>query len=64
MIIDGGSTDNSINIIRKYEDRLTYWVSEPHKGQSNAINKGFKEALAIFWFWIITGMQLDLTLNN
>ncbi len=44
IIIDGGSTDGSVEIIKKYEPWLTYWVSEPDRGQSHAINKGWKKA--------------------
>src|SRR5437763_13211983 len=39
-VIDGGSTDESVNVLRSYGDRVT-WVSEPDRGQSDAINKGF-----------------------
>jgi len=44
IIIDGGSTDGSVEIIKKYSPWLTYWVSEPDRGQSHAINKGFQHA--------------------
>lgn len=44
IIIDGGSTDNSKEIIERYSNRLFYWISEKDNGQSNAINKGLKIA--------------------
>lgn len=44
IIIDGGSTDGTVDIIKKYADRLAYWVSEPDKGTYDAMNKGIKHA--------------------
>lgn len=52
IIIDGGSSDGSREIIRKYEPWLAYWVSEPDSGQSNAINKGFKRATGDALCWL------------
>lgn len=52
IIIDGNSTDNSIEIIKKYNNHIKYWISEPDKGQSNAINKGLKLATGDIIAWI------------
>jgi glycosyltransferase involved in cell wall biosynthesis len=52
IIIDGGSTDNTLEIIQKYEKWLYYWVSEPDKGQSDAINKGFSIATGEIVAWL------------
>lgn len=52
IIIDGGSTDNSVDIIKKYEDRLAYWVSERDNGMTDALNKGFRKASGEILNWI------------
>ncbi len=52
IVIDGGSTDGSVNIIRKYEPYLAYWVSERDRGQSHAINKGFALATGDIMCWL------------
>jgi len=52
IIIDGGSTDGSKEIIQKYIDRLAYWESVPDKGQTDAINKGFARATGEILAWL------------
>jgi len=52
IIIDGGSTDNSVEIIKKYEKQLFFWVSEKDHGQSDALNKGFKIATGDILGWL------------
>lgn len=52
LIIDGGSQDDSVEIIRRYEDRLTSWVSEKDKGHADALNKGFSRASGEILAWL------------
>lgn len=52
LVIDGGSTDNSIDIIKKYEEKISYWISESDDGQADAINKGFRHSNGDFVCWV------------
>lgn len=52
IVIDGGSTDGSVEIIRQYADRLAYHVSEPDRGQSHALNKGLARATGEIIGWL------------
>ncbi|MBU1223563.1 MAG: glycosyltransferase [Gammaproteobacteria bacterium] len=51
IIIDGGSTDNTLEVIKEYESQITYWVSEPDHGQTHALNKGYKIATGTIIGW-------------
>lgn len=55
FVIDGGSTDGSIEVIRRYESRLTGWVTEPDKGYADALAKGFARATGGIFCWINSG---------
>ena len=52
LIIDGGSTDNSLEVIRRYEDQIAYWESQPDRGQAHAINKGLQHANGEILGWL------------
>jgi glycosyltransferase involved in cell wall biosynthesis len=52
ILIDGGSTDGSVEIIRKYADRIAYWVSENDRGQTDALNKGFAASHGSIVAWL------------
>lgn len=52
IIVDGGSTDGSVDIIRKYSSKLAYWVSEADRGQSHAIAKGIQKSTGEWINWI------------
>lgn len=61
IIIDGGSTDGSVEIIKQYQDKITYWVSEPDNGVYNAMNKGIVKAKGEYLQFLNSG---DWLVNN
>ena len=58
IVIDGGSTDGTVDIIKRYESGLAYWVSEPDKGIYDAMNKGLQKATGDYVWFINAGDSL------
>lgn len=59
IIVDGGSVDGSVEIIKKYEAKLAHWVSEKDRGQTHAIIKGFARARGAIWGWLCADDLLE-----
>lgn len=59
IIMDAGSTDNTVEVIKKYEKHITHWVSEKDSGQANAINKGLKHCTGEIFNWLNSDDYLE-----
>ena len=59
IIIDGGSTDGTVDVIKKYADKITYWVSEPDKGIYDAMNKGLRRVRGDWCVFMNSGDKSD-----
>ncbi|MFZ9846726.1 MAG: glycosyltransferase family 2 protein [Flavobacteriales bacterium] len=59
IVIDGGSTDNTVDILKKYDQHITYWVSEKDRGQSHAINKGIEKCTGVLFNWLNSDDYLE-----
>lgn len=58
IVIDGGSSDNSLDVIREFDSHIDYWVSEPDSGQCGALIKGFAKASGDIFCWVCSDDQL------
>ncbi len=61
IVIDGASTDNSVAVIKQYEDRIFYWITEPDTGIYNAMNKGIRQAQGEYCQFLNSG---DVLVDN
>jgi glycosyltransferase involved in cell wall biosynthesis len=59
LVIDGSSTDSSVDLIKKYSAKLAFWVSEPDRGQTDAINKGFARVTGKYLAWLNADDRLN-----
>lgn len=64
IVVDGGSTDNSIEVIKQFESHITWWISEKDSGQSSAINKGFAKCSGEIVNWLCSDDILTLGALN